>query len=133
MSMQRIFATVLLAAAAHLACAAPVPAKTTAAAPAAEQTLLDINSASRDDLIKQPAIGLAIADKIIAGRPWGAKNELLTKKVLTKAAYDQVSKLIIAKQAPKNGAAKPAAGAAMKPAAATKGAMKSDPKSPAKP
>ena len=81
------------------------PAKATGTTPAP----LDINTATREELIKQPAIGAAIADKIIAGRPWGAKNELVTKQVLSKAAYDKVAKFIIAKQAPKAPALKAAA------------------------
>jgi competence protein ComEA len=68
------------------------------AAPAAPK--VDINSASKEDLMKLPGIGDAIADKIIAGRPYKTKSELLSKKMMTKSAYSKVSHMIIAKQEP---------------------------------
>ena len=117
MKMQCCLAVALFAFA-GLAVAATTPSAATAAAPApaspakatgATPAPLDINTATREELIKQPAIGAAIADRIIAGRPWGAKNELVTKQVLSKAAYDKVAKFIIAKQPPKAPALKAAA------------------------
>lgn len=71
------------------------------AAPAAAAALVDINSASKEDLMKLPSIGEAIANKIVAGRPWANKSQLLSKKLLTKAAYDKVAPLIVARQASK--------------------------------
>ena len=82
--------------------AAPAAKPTASAAkPAAAAALVDINSASKEELMKLPSIGEAIAGKIIAGRPWTNKAQLLSKKLLTKAAYDKVSPLIVAKQAGK--------------------------------
>ncbi len=67
-----------------------------AAAPAAK--VLDINSAKADELEALPAIGKAKAAKIIAGRPFKGKDELVSKKILTEAEYAKVKDMIIAKQ-----------------------------------
>jgi DNA uptake protein ComE-like DNA-binding protein len=60
--------------------------------------LLDINTATAAELAALPAIGDAIAKKIIAGRPFKAKNELVDKGIMNQAGYDKVKDLIIAKQ-----------------------------------
>jgi competence protein ComEA len=77
------------------------PAKAHAAmkaAPAVAMPKCDINSASREDLMKLAGIGDATADKIVAGRPFKTKKDLLTKGLVTKSQYSKISGHIIAKQ-----------------------------------
>jgi DNA uptake protein ComE-like DNA-binding protein len=66
--------------------------------------LVDINSATKDQLTALPGIGDAYSQKIVDGRPYNSKRDLLTRKVLPQATYDQVKDLIIAHRAPKTGA-----------------------------
>jgi competence protein ComEA len=83
--------------------AKPAPAAKAAeapkAAPAAKAELVDINSATKEQLAALPGIGDAFAQKIIDGRPYKAKTELKSKNVLTAGVYAKVAKLIVAKQA----------------------------------
>jgi len=59
---------------------------------------VDINSATKADLMKLSGIGDALSQKIIDGRPYKGKDELVQKKIIPQATYDKIKDLIIAKQ-----------------------------------
>jgi competence protein ComEA len=74
------------------------PAKPAAAAPAPAADLLDINSASLEQLQALKGVGDVRAKAIIAGRPYKGKDELWQKNIVPKGVYKQIKDQIIAKQ-----------------------------------
>ena len=109
MRLQRIMLVVTAAMMALMLASAPTFAQTkpaakpagkpAAAAPAkSAATLIDLNSAPKAELMTLTGIGDALSQKIIDGRPYARKDELVTKKIIPQATYDKIKDLVIARQ-----------------------------------
>jgi len=69
-----------------------------AAAPASN--LIDLNNASRDDLMALDGIGEVRADAIIRARPFKAKTELVERPLITESLYDKIADKVMARPPP---------------------------------
>ena len=93
-----LLAAALLIASQSIAQSAPAakPAQSVAQKIAASKSLLDINTATAAQLKALPGMGDEYVRRIIAGRPYTAKNQLPTRGILPQSAYEQVRDRIIA-------------------------------------
>ena len=98
MRVRHLLAGLALALAAASAGAQTRPAPAPPAPPASN--LLDLNTASRDDLMTLDGIGEVRADAIIRARPFKAKTELVERRLIPEALYDRIADKVIARPPP---------------------------------
>jgi DNA uptake protein ComE-like DNA-binding protein len=103
MKFRHILLTMLAAWTMLMASTGYAQTKTAPAAPAkgaaqSATALVDINSASIDQLKALPGIGDAYSKKIVDGRPYANKTQLVSRKIIPQATYNKIKDLVIAKQ-----------------------------------
>lgn len=71
-----------------------------ASSKSAHHAAIDLNSASKEELVKLPGVTDATADKIIGARPYKSRDELVSKNVVTKAEFEKIHERVAVKPAP---------------------------------
>lgn len=80
---------------------------------------LDVNSASKEELDALPGIGGAYAQKIIDGRPYSSKTDLVSKGVLPSSTYDKIKDQITARHGTKASASESSGATPSEPSSST--------------
>ena len=100
MPVRQVLAGLVLLAAASSALAQTRPATPPPAAAAPTAAPIDLNAASRDDLMTLVGIGEVRADAIIRARPFKAKTELVERRLIPEAVDDKIADRVIARPPP---------------------------------
>jgi competence protein ComEA len=96
--MKLLRTLIMIVAVALMAATAPAQTPKTPQKTATATDLLDINTATAEQLKALPGIGEKYAAKIIAARPFANKTQLVSKNVIPQATYNKIADKIIAKQ-----------------------------------